>query len=324
MKSKLIYPTLAAIILMLSACEEKVDIDLDSSEPELVVEGYMIDTDFYIPEEGLNCYDSILPANDIRQVMDLINTIYPISRVESLADYFPFNKVRLTMSTAVFDEKEPMPVSGAEVQLLRNDSIVETLIEDASELGTYRITHDPLVGADYHLEILADGKSYSTEPETYLEVPPIILGSAVYQEAVFSDTMEYYSNIFTYEKPGRGDYYRWFFYLNNELLSDPEYITVLNDDGIDGACLPAFDFYRRGLELNDTLVIFQMRISEKYANFMTTLTTQASSGTPFDSPPAPLPSNVYNNTDERYALGYFALGGISANAVIVPDTIPAQ
>ena len=45
-------------------------------------------------------------------------------------------------------------------------------------------------------------------------------------------------------------------------------------------------------------------------------------GGPFDAPPAPIIGNVTNVTTGKAAFGYFAAGGISANATTTPETIP--
>lgn len=322
MKSIQLFAALGLATFLFTACEQEVTLDLNSAEPELVVEGYMIDTDFYIPDEDLDCYGiSTFTRDTIILLSELVKNFLPISDVEAKADYFPFNKVKLSMSVPYYTQGMPDAVSDAVVKLYKNDSLVETLVEDATEKGIYRITHNPEVGSYYHLEIEANGNNYTTAAELYQEVPPILFAQAVYQPAIFSDTMVYTSGISTFEKPGKGDYYRWFFYLNNEFQSDADLMVTSPDDGIDGSCLINFDFYRRRLQPKDTLVIFQMRTSEQYYNYVNTIIGLLSVGSPFDTPPAPIPTNVYNNTLDKKGLGFFAVGGLSANAVVVPDTL---
>lgn len=322
MKSTLSIVALFMSSLFFSACEQEVQLDLNAAEPELVVEGYLIDTDFYIPDQDLDCYGiSTFTRDTIVLLSELVKNFLPISDVEAKADYFPFNKVKLSLSVPYYTQGMPDAVSDAVVKLFENDSLVELLTEDANNKGVYRINHNPVVGSYYHLEIEANGNAYSTEPELYQDVPPILFAQAVYQKSPFSDTMIYTSGISTFEKPGKGDYYRWFFYLNNEFKSASEFMVTSPDDGIDGSCLINFDFYRRRLEPNDTLVIFQMRTSEQYYNYVNTIIGLLSVGSPFDTPPAPIPTNVYNNTLDKKAFGFFAVGGLSANAVVVPDTL---
>ncbi|HAW19521.1 DUF4249 domain-containing protein [Salibacteraceae bacterium] len=319
--SYIILMALAAITL--AGCQEEIDLDLPATEPELVIEGYLTQRDYYFPNGDLDCFGTTVPLADIVLATQLVDAFINIDSIESEADYFPFNKVQLTLTGDYFANEIPQTVSNASVMLYEDGNVVETLIEDPNIPGTYRITHYPKIGSEYHLWIQALGNIYETERELYESVPPLIGLTANYGPNFIQDSCAYYVNIDTYEKPGAGDHYRWFFYLNNEYDKRPGFISITNDDNFDGFCLFGFDVYGDELELGDTLTAFQMNATEGYFNFLSSLQSQtAFVGGPFDSPPAPIRGNLNNLTTGKPAFGYFAAGGISANATAIPDTIP--
>jgi hypothetical protein len=306
------------------ACQEVIELDLPENDPELVIEGYLTQRDYYIPEGDLDCSGVVtIPKSDIEFGVALVDAFINIDSIEAEADYFPFNKVQLSTSVGYFSENGNPPVSNASVKLFEDGNEVETLIEDASLPGTYRITHLPKVGSEYHLEIEALGNFYETTPETYQSVAPLLGVNAIYNSNFIGDTCAFYLGIDTYEKPGQGDHYRWMFYINNEYVDDPVFISTFDDSEIDGLCLFEFDVYGNELELGDTITVFQIRTSPGYSNFINSLRNQtAFVGGPFDTPPAPIRGNLKNVTTGEDAFGYFMAGAISANAGFVPDEIP--
>lgn len=317
------FVLLAVATIFLASCTEEVDLKVPDNEPELVVEGYLSDLDFYIPEGDLNCAPGVTFSHEQIVLAASLAAQFDIDSIEALTDYFPFNKVRLTTTSDYFSNAKPPVVSGAAVRLYQDGNLVETLAEEIP--GTYAITHDPVVGSEYHLEIDALGNFYETMPEVYLETPPLLAVDTQYTENFIGDSMAYFMEINTYEKPGEGDYYRWMFYLNNKYVDDPFFLAITNDIGVDGACIIGIDIYGDELELGDTLIVFQSRTSQRYFNFITSLRNQtAFVGSPFDTPPAPIRGNVRNVTTGKLAMGYFAPFAISANAMIVPDEIPEK
>ena len=322
MKTALKY--IAPILLVAAiGCQEEITLDLPPNEPELVVEGYLTDLDFFIPDGDLNCFgDTVIPREFIVFGAQLAAG-FPVDSAEETADFFPFNKVTLTSTADYFSNEAPPAVSNATVRLFQDGELVETLVEDQSEAGVYRITHDPEVGSEYHLEIEALGNFYETEPELYRSVPPLIGMEALYQPNFIGDSCAYYMGIQTYEKQGAGDHYRWMFYINNEYERRPNFISITNDEGIDGFCLFGFDVYGDELELGDTITTFQMITSEAYYDFNFALRSRTGQvGSPFDAPPSPITGNVNNVTKGSKANGFFAAGAITANYLVVPDTIP--
>ncbi|GAB4375033.1 MAG: hypothetical protein Kow0075_01150 [Salibacteraceae bacterium] len=320
---KNIFIAIIALSVLVS-CEEVIELDLPPTDPELVVEGYLVDLDFYLPDADIDCGGTIIPLSVIEFGASLAAN-FPIDSIEQVADYFPFNKVRLTLTDDYFSNRVNPPVSGAIVRLMKNGELVETLVEDSEEPGVYRIMHDPEVGAQYHLEIETDGNFYTTTPEIYESVPPLFGLDAFYRSNFALDSCAYYMGIQTFEREGLGDYYRWMFYMNNVYDDSPFSIAISDDQQFDGFCLFGIDVYGDELNLGDTLIVFQMHTSEGYYNFMNSLRNQtAFVGSPFDAPPAPIKGNVFNNTEQKPAFGYFAVGGITANALMVPDTIPSE
>ena len=140
-------------------CQEEIDLDLPPTDPELVIEGYLTQRDYYIPDSDLDCFgQTIIPLSDIKLAVALVDAFINIDSIEAETDYFPFNKVRLTTTADYFSNSAPPPVSNASVVLYEDGVAVETLEEDQDSPGTYRFTYYPIVGATYHLEIQALGK----------------------------------------------------------------------------------------------------------------------------------------------------------------------
>lgn len=325
LRSKIILPVVF-LSLLLNACQEIIELDLPETEPELIIEGYLTQRDYFIPEGDLDCSGiTTIPKSDIEFAVSIVDAFINIDSIEAQTDYFPFNKVKLSSSVGYFNSEGNPPVRGAEVILFEDGEAVETLIEDADEPGIYRITHLPKVGSAYHLEIEALGNFYETTPEIYNSVAPLLTVSPIYRSNFLGDSCAYYLGINTYEKPGVGDHYRWMFYINNEYVSSPFFISTFDDSDIDGLCLFEFDVYGNELQLGDTIIVFQIRTSPGYSNFINSLRNQtAFVGGPFDTPPAPIKGNLKNITTGKDAFGYFVAGGLSANAGFVPETAPAE
>ena len=208
MLKSLTYTFLLALsLVVVNSCQEVIDLELPPNEAELVIEAYLTDLDFFIPEQDLDCSGIItIPKSEIELAAGLAAQ-FPIDSIENVTDYFPFNKVILTSTSDYFSNAAPPPVSNAVVQLFKNNILAETLIEDPSIPGTYRFTHDPEVGASYHLEIEALDNFYETDPQIYNSVPPLLGVNAVYNSNFIQDSCAYYLGIDTYEKPGLGDHY---------------------------------------------------------------------------------------------------------------------
>ena len=99
---------LFAAVALLSGCQEIIELDLDDPEPELVIEGYLTGLDFYIPDEDLVCSaDEIIPRDSLLFYAAFART-FNIDSIDGEADYFPYNKVRLT-TTAPYFRNQPTP-----------------------------------------------------------------------------------------------------------------------------------------------------------------------------------------------------------------------
>ena len=57
---------LAITLVIVNSCQEVIELDLPPNEAELVVEGYLTDLDFFIPEQDLDCSGLFtIPKSDI-------------------------------------------------------------------------------------------------------------------------------------------------------------------------------------------------------------------------------------------------------------------
>ena len=315
-----------SLLIVITSCQEVIELDLPENEAELIIEGYLTQRDYYIPETDLDCSGIVtIPKSDIEFGVSIVDQFINIDSIEAEADYFPFNKVQLSSTVGYFSESGNPPVSNAVVKLFEDGNEVETLAEDPEIPGTYRITYLPKVGSAYHVEIEALGNFYETTPETYNAVPPLLGVNPIYKSNFIGDSCAYYLGVDTYEKPGVGDHYRWMFYINNNYVAEPQFISTFDDSDLDGVCLFEFDVYGNELELGDTIIVFQLRTSPGYSNFINSLRNQtAFVGGPFDTPPAPIRGNLKNVTTGEDAFGYFMAGGLSANAGFVPETEPEE
>lgn len=125
--------------------------------------------------------------------------------------------------------------------------------------------------------------------------------------------------IFTIEPAGLGDNYRWRSFLNGEEAQEPFDLFVTQDDFVDGNPITEFNVTDELYSQFDTVKIVQERITREAREFLQLLQQQtAFVGGPFDPPPSPIRGNITNLTDpDDIALGYFGAAGTDEASVIV-------
>ena len=282
----------AVFTLLLSSCEDVVQVDLNEENLDLIaVEAYLN------TKSSDNVYvklEKTLPVDQAAENPAISNAVVEISD----------------------DQAEPNTI---------------ILAEDGNT-GVYRLpentTYEAVTGRTYHLKITTpDGvvisaSDYLQQVEN-LDTMKVNLSARGDYEflAVF---------ISSQETEGPGNYYKWDIYINNKLLYQSEDITFASDELVDGNYIQDFeiftDFYAdedeeedRVLYKGDTVYVEQLSISEATYDFYIGMSNQAFSGGPFSVPPANVPGNL-SSSDGKRVLGIFSARDISqGNRVIIGD-----
>jgi hypothetical protein len=274
--------TILLTLLALTAisCEDKVELDLPAGDTFLVVEGWISN------EQG------------------------------------PYH-VNLTYTQPYFESALAPRASGATV-FLRDDQGLEALLIETAP-GVYTYPDSGVVGRSYYIEInLEEGSRYRSNPELLRE--PVAIEEIFWRvsedgpsEFLQQEPDQIYEVLInTFEPEGLGDNYRWRTYVNGFFKNNPFDIFVTNDDFVDGNAIVNFDPTGDLFFLNDTVTIVQESISRQALEFLQLMQSQtAFVGGPFDTPPAPIPSNVLNLDDaKRNARGYFGAVGRDRATVV--------
>lgn len=208
-------------------------------------------------------------------------------------------------------------ITDAEVVLFENESVVDTF--NIQPTGRYKSNYQGSLNSFYSIQVtMNDGSTYESIPEKISRVNPIDSIYAEFEpETPFTDA-GYIVYFDTYEPAGRGDFYRWKTYFNNQLVNDPFFIRVSDDEFVDGNEINEFQVNFEPLPAGDTVRIEQMSISRGNFEYWSLILTQtAQVGSNFDPPPAPIRGNIVSisNPDET-VLGYF-----SASAVVEAEII---
>ena len=230
--------------------------------------------------------------------------------------------VRLRYSANYFSDAPTPAATGALVWLHDALGPVDTLREEPLGSGDYKTGYVGRAGQTYTLYIrLPNGESYASMPQVLKEVPKIDSIYARFKEETPVQDEGYYVSIDTKEPAGVGDFYRWRLYINGEYQNDPFDILVASDEFVDGNPIIDFEVATKPAQLGDTVRIEQMTISREAFDFLTQVQIQtAFVGSLFDTPPAPIPSNIKNLTDpSTEALGFFGVSGLTAAELVIAD-----
>ncbi|PSR55317.1 DUF4249 domain-containing protein [Adhaeribacter arboris] len=210
--------------------------------------------------------------------------------------------VRVSKTLGFLQNGQTPGITDAEVTISDDKGHSEVL--QAKENGIYQ-TKDLVgtVGNTYFLKVKVNGQEYTSQ--SYLK-PVTSLDSVTYKfKEKNAETDEgYYATIYFQEPKGKGDYYRFNIWVNEEQEDD---IVAINDEVYDGNYGdPEIDI---ALKKGDKLRVEMLSLDRAGYDFLRVLgTMQYYTGGPFDAPPANAPSNISNG-----AVGYF---GASAATVI--------
>ena len=285
-----IFTFSALLALIVSACEDVVQVGLGHSDIDLV---------------SVEAYINTKARNNIYVKLEYT---LPVDQAETNP---PIHNAVVTISD---DAGEPNTVT----------------LEEYNSTGIYilpqRAQYIAETGRNYQLHItLPDGVEISgsdylqaMEPLDSVKVNLSARGDYEYL-AVFINTQE---------TPGPGDYYKWDIFINGAFLYESQNLMIASDEFVEGNYIYDFEIFTdfalddedKVLLKGDTVTVEQSSISKTAYDFYTGMLNQAFSGSPYSVPPANLPGNLISS-DGKKVLGIFSARDVSVgNIVIIGDS----
>jgi len=215
------------------------------------------------------------------------------------------HQVILSRTASYYYNQQTPRETGAQVSITDG---VNTYTLNETEAGVYETQPDVTgeEGKTYTLNIkLTDGEVYTASSTMRKSLAVDSLGYE-YQYDMWSDEYFYLVYIFAQENPGKGDCYMWDLYKDGIHETDTVKERMFVDDQMyDGKYISYADIFWFSSDqiTNDTthIMIKTQVINKDYYDFLNALMLETYwRGSPFDGPPANIPSNVSNG-----ALGFF-------------------
>lgn len=275
----LLIITIASLIL--SSCEDVIDVKLDQGETLLAVDG---------------------------RVTDDTTVNYQVKLSQTIP-YFD-NKVSPSVSGA-FVEIKDFDEMGT---LITTD----TLQEQIQGSGIY--ISSKLKGKTNHKYILtvrAMGEEYKAE--TYIKrIPETDSLTYIYKEQTNFNDAGYYIKYYGPEPVGKGDYYRFKTYNNGWFENDPSRLAFTSDEFVDGNYITGPELNILPYSLYDTVKLEFLSLTKDEYYFLNELYYQVNNGGPFANPPANVRTNIFNiNPNRKKAVGYFGGNGIRTTTIVI-------
>lgn len=268
------------MLVVLSSCEEVIDVDLQDEAPRLVIEA-SIDW-----EKGTSGNEQL---------------------------------IQLNMSTPFFETTSITAVEGAMVSVTNDSTDAIFVFTDAGD-GNYTTSEFiPILNDTYTLEVIHDGETY-TATETLMPVVPIkevrqsleggfddeIIDLNLYFDDPANEENFYFAKLLR-----EGDTFTELNTLSDRFIDGNEVFIIFEKDGDsdnDAEFLPG-----------DVVNFELLGISEQFYGFMEILIEQYyGGGDPFSSTAAEIKGNCINITDAaKYAYGYFRLSEVDTVTYVV-------
>ena len=219
------------------------------------------------------------------------------------------HEIKLSRTGSYFLNQQTPVELGANVTVTDGEKIF--VFSDDDDDGVYQTNPDVAgtVGKTYTLNIkLITGEEY-TANYTMRELTPMDSINYNYTDSYYDIPQEeasYYIQLYAHEKPGVGDAYMWYLYINSELDSDTlREITFVDDNEVDGNYIHDWAVYTiEDYKITEdvTTVGIEMRsISYDHYDFNISLMLETDwNGGMFQGPPANIPSNISNG-----GMGFF-------------------
>ena len=284
------YSYIGAFIALISfsACEQIVELDIDSAEPQLVINSQIsnLDTTW---EVQLSMSQGYFNQSDITLIEDALITISDNGGLVDTLDH---------LGDGLFSSVQNRSCEIGKLYTLTVNYKGETYT--ASETCFYQDTIDFI--ESYYLPesngFIQEGYYVFQKSGEYEPEGDYYMWQIVKNDTNLRDEIGYQLDTDEFRETG-------YFNINIDPNDPLKYI----DRGVFPRPFP----YR--FELGDEVEVYQLRISKGYFDFINAFSTQQSrSGTPFDPPPANPPFNI-----EGGALGYFSVVNVSSANLTVTE-----
>lgn len=260
------------------------------------------------------------------QIMDveLDNSAKRLVVEGSVTSDFKKHFVKLTQSSDVFYNQEPLPVKNAAITI--DDGETTYSMEETSE-GLYQTIEafagEP--GKTYHLSISdvdidIDGNYEEYSASSYMPMAHIVDSIGLTYNDNYYDEEVWGVSIYLQDSEEREDYYGFASCINDKLVHDTisEVIVVedkiFNGNRFNGVIVSLFhqDNPDEILQENDEITLETYSINEEYFRYIKELQTMAAYQNPlFSGPPANIMSNISNG-----AMGFFSAYSITRTKTI--------
>jgi hypothetical protein len=277
------------LALVLSSCEDVVEVDISDEDLDLIsVEAYIT------TKHSNNILVSLkksLPIDNAQENPPIHNAVVEIS------------------------DDEPVPNT--------------VLLQEYQQSGIYLLPantiYEAIPGRTYKLKITSDDGTIITGEEYLQKVET--LDSVRVNLSPLGDYEYLAIYINSQETPGEGNYYKWDIYINNRLLYGSDNLTFASDELVDGNYIYDLELFvdwydddeDKILFIGDTVKVQQLSITKATYDFYLGMQNQAFSGSPFSVPPANIANNLSSNNNKR-VLGIFSARDISVGNMVIIDS----
>lgn len=223
--------------------------------------------------------------------------------------------IKLSTSTAYFDNKPNVPVKGAKVTVTNDDSGTVFTFADQNN-GKYTTTNFiPKIENSYTLSIIYKGKTYLAK-ETLVGVVPIKRVNQEVRSGFSSEQIRV--KVFFDDPINERNYYLGQFKQDN----NPNIFLAARQDQFTNGNESFIGYNKKENKTGITVNIKLFGISKQFHNYIEQLILQSGTGGrrggPFDTTPAQLKGNCKNVNDAtEEVLGYFRLSEFSEVRYII-------
>jgi len=272
------------IAFVLTACEDKIDLEVPDGPTKLVVDG-------------------IITNRDSLQRIKLTTT----------ASYFGANPTPALSGARVMvttNKSDTIYFNEIEANSGHYDAIYQ--ITDTNLIYTLHITAPDGKKYQSFTEVL----NRVPPIDTLIQSDEAIIS----HRPDGSDEPTYFALLTTYEPRGKGDFYRWIIFINGVQSTKPFDLIITDDLLVDGNDIVDWDIVYDLLP-GDKLEIHQMSISQRAFAYWNLVFSQITNfGGPFDTPPAPIEGNVFNvNDPDEKVLGFFGVSKVEKASILIVE-----
>jgi Domain of unknown function (DUF4249) len=232
------------------------------------------------------------------------------------------NYIKLTYNQDFYDSGAVKPATGLMVTVFDDLGNTEVLIETPSNSGYYPIKTLGVIGRSYSLSIKTADKEYRSEPQKLMAKAP--LNYLIQHEYTVNNRPIPFIPpgiyaLFGYtDDASTTDYSLVRLAINDTLLKDLSYFTVVEDRFISGSTVDSIAFGKR-FKVGEKVTIEHRSISKGAFDFLNQVGAQlGSAGSPFEVPPGPIRGNLRNVADkEDYCLGWFGVCDVRRDSITI-------